>query len=194
MTAQPLPELYTLDDYRHWEGDWELIHGIPLAMAPSPALQHQRLGMRIARQLDEALDDCPHCEVLYEIDVELAEDTVVRPDVILICFEPKGERLSRAPELIYEVISPATARRDEQTKFQLYREEGVSWYVLVYPSAAKAKVYRLVEGDYRKVGDFHDEHYAFTLSRCTIDFDFGRLWRGRHTTAPGALSQDQGRP
>ena len=63
------------------------------------------------------------------------------------------------------VVPPATARRDELTKFQLYRDEGVSWYVLVYPSAAKAKVYRLVEGDYRKVGDFHDERHTFALSR-----------------------------
>lgn len=179
MTAQPLPELYTLEDYRHWEGDWELIRGIALAMAPSPALNHQRLGGRIYSQLVEALEDCPHCEALYEIDIEFAQDTVVRPDVILICYEPEGERLTRAPELIFEVISPATARRDEQTKFQLYREEGVSCYVLVYPSAAKAKVYRLVDGDYRKVGDFHDERYTFVLSRCGIDFDFGRLWRPR---------------
>lgn len=129
MTAQPLPELYTLEDYRHWEGDWELIRGIALAMAPSPALNHQRLGGRIYSQLVEALEDCPHCEALYEIDIEFAQDTVVRPDVILICYEPEGERLTRAPELIFEVISPATARRDEQTKFQLYREEGVSCYV-----------------------------------------------------------------
>ena len=33
--------------------------------------------------------------------------------------------------------------------------------------------------DYRQVGDFHDERHTLTLSRCTIDFDFGRLWRGR---------------
>ncbi|HPB76416.1 MAG TPA: hypothetical protein PLY96_14350 [Chromatiaceae bacterium] len=33
--------------------------------------------------------------------------------------------------------------------------------------------------DYRQVGDFHYERHTLTLSRCTIDFDFGRLWRGR---------------
>jgi hypothetical protein len=77
------------------------------------------------------------------------------------------------------VISPATARCDEQTKFQLYREEGVSCHVLVDPSAAKDKVNRLVDGDYRKVGDFPDERYTFVLSRCGIDFDCGRLWRPR---------------
>jgi hypothetical protein len=36
MKAQPLPELYTLEDYRPWEADWELIRGMALAMASSP--------------------------------------------------------------------------------------------------------------------------------------------------------------
>lgn len=182
MSIRPLIEHYSLDDYRRWEGDWELIHGIPLAMAPSPEIRHQRIGMRIARQLDEAFDHCPSCEALFEIDVEFSEDTVVRPDVIVICFEPAGERITRAPELIVEVVSSSSARRDEHIKFQLYRDEGVTWYVLVYPAAAKAKVYRLVDGEYRKVGDFHDEQHDFELSRCSIAFDFGRLWQDRRAS------------
>ena len=40
-------EKYTYEDYRHWEGDWELIDGIPQAMAPSPALKHQFIMMKI---------------------------------------------------------------------------------------------------------------------------------------------------
>jgi Uma2 family endonuclease len=179
MHAQSAIEYYSVEDYRHWEGDWELIGGIPLAMSPSPVIEHQRLGARILRRLAEALDDCPHCEALYEIDVEFSRDTVVRPDVLVICFEPAGERLTRAPDLIFEILSPATARRDEHTKFQLYRDEGVRWYVLVDPVAARAKVYRLVDGEYRKVGDFRTESCQFELSNCTITFDFGRLWTGR---------------
>ena len=182
MPAQSLIkeiEHYSVEDYRHWEGDWELIHGMPLAMSPSPVIQHQRLGGEIYFQLREMLEDCPNCEALYEIDVEFSQETVVRPDVIVICFEPTGDRITRAPDLIFEVLSPATARRDERTKFQLYGEEGVRWYVLVDPAAARAKVYRLVDGAYRKVGDFYDESLPFELSGCTFEFDFGRLWRGR---------------
>ena len=47
--------------------------------------------------------------------------------------------------------------------------------MLVYPEAKKAKVWRLVEGEYRKVADFHDETHRFELSKCA--FDFGRLWK-----------------
>ena len=177
MSTQTAIETYTVHDYRLWEGDWELIHGQPAGMAPSPGLTHQALSMAIARQLDEALDDCPHCQSLFEIDVEFSEDTVVRPDVLVICYQPEGDRLTRAPDLVFEVISPKTARRDEVVKFDLYRAEGVAHYVLIYPDAKKAKVWRLVDGQYRKVGDFHDETYRFDLSKCAIDFDFGRLWK-----------------
>ena len=79
--------------------------------------------------------------------------------------------------MIFEVVSKATARRDEVTKLELYRAEGVAHYVIVYPASNKAKVYRLIEGEYRKVGDFSTERHVFELSKCTIDFDFARLWR-----------------
>lgn len=170
-------ETYTIADYQHWEGDWELIHGQAVAMAPSPVVAHQMTSFAIAHQLGENLDGCPHCQALFEIDVEFAEDTVVRPDVLVICYMPDGDRLTRAPDLIFEVISPKTARRDEVVKFDLYRSEGVSHYVLVYPEQRKAKVYQLIDGEYRKVADFCNETHRFELSKCAMDFDFSRLWK-----------------
>ena len=177
MSTQPAPQTYTVQDYVQWEGDWELLYGHPIAMSPSPAFTHQVVSFAIAQQLGEILEDCPHCQALYEIDVEFAHDTVVRPDVLVICYQPEGERLTRAPDLIFEVISPKTARHDEVVKFNLYRTEGVAYYVLVYPDAKKAKVWRLMDGEYRKVADFHDETYRFDLSKCSIEFDFGKLWK-----------------
>jgi Uma2 family endonuclease len=175
-------ETYTVQDYMQWEGDWELIYGQPVAMAPSPVFGHQQLSAAIFRQLDEALDDCPRCQALFEIDVEFSKDTVVRPDVLVICYQPEGERLTRAPALIFEVISPKTSRRDEVVKFDLYRAEGVAHYVLVYPDAKKAKVYRLIDGEYRIVGDFHEELHCFELPGCAIDFDFSRIWKRKGAT------------
>ena len=169
-------EHYTLDDYRHWEGDWELIRGMPLAMSPSPTIEHQRVSGRLFVQLAAALEPCLNCEALYEIDVEFSDDTLTRPDVIVVCQPSHGERITHAPMLIAEVISPRTARRDEQTKFQLYQEEGVGHYILLYPDQHKAKVYRLIDGAYRKLGDFQNEHGAFELPDCVVDVDFSRLW------------------
>lgn len=183
MGTPAIIEHYTVEDYRRWEGDWELIDGIAYAMAPSPTVTHQDLAMRIALALGVELEDCPHCRALFEIDVEFSNDTVVRPDVLVICHEPEDDRLTRAPELIFEIVSPNTARRDEVTKFALYRDEGVAHYVIAYPGDRKAKVWRLVEGEYRKVGDFHDERHRFELSKCAIDLDFGRFWRRKGAPA-----------
>ncbi|MFZ4539464.1 Uma2 family endonuclease [Propionivibrio sp.] len=184
MSIRSAMETYTVQDYLQWKGDWELIHGQPMAMAPSPSVEHQVTSFAIAHQLGESLDDCPHCQALFEIDIQFADDTVVRPDVLVICYEPESERLTRAPDLVFEVISPKTARRDEVIKFDLYRMEGVANYVLVYPEAKKAKIWRLVDGEYRKVADFHDETHRFDLSKCSIDFDFGRLWKRKGSRQP----------
>ena len=59
---------YTIDEYALWEGDWELINGIPYAMTPAPVIKHQRISNKIARLLDEQLDDCQHCYSLLPVD------------------------------------------------------------------------------------------------------------------------------
>ena len=62
-------EHYTVDDYNKWEGDWELIHGAPYAMTPSPSLLHQRLKQKLSMMLGAQLQECPDCEVLFEIQI-----------------------------------------------------------------------------------------------------------------------------
>ncbi len=169
-------EHYTKHDYDRWEGDWELVEGKPYAMSPSPMFGHQFVNGKIYRQLDESLDDCPQCYAVSKTDLEFSEDTVVRPDSMVICYEP-GERLDKAPELVFEVVSKSTARRDEKLKYALYEQEGVSYYAIVYPGIKKVKLYKLHEGRYIKQGDYSDESFTFCLSKCDISFDFGFIWR-----------------
>jgi Uma2 family endonuclease len=171
-----LVEAYTVADYQQWDGDWELIYGQPVAMTPSPGIAHQRMTAALFRELDTALKGCSPCEALFEIDLELAEDTVVRPDLVVICYPAEGDRLTLAPELIFEVVSSRTNRRDEVIKLDLYEREGIPYYGLVYPEAHKVKLYQLSNGRYIKIGDFHDQSHRFDLSKCTIDVDFSALW------------------
>ena len=176
MGSIPAAERYTLADWRRWEGDWELIDGQPLAMAPSPSISHQSVSFALSLALGEELRDCPDCQALFETDVEFGDDTVVRPDVLVICFAPEGERITRAPSMIAEVVSPESARRDEHTKLALYAAEGVEHYLLLYPRQRKVKAYRLVEGRYVKAGDFHAETHRVDLGPCTAQIDCARLW------------------
>ena len=169
-------EHYTVDDYALWEGDWELIDGMPYAMAPSPMVTHQSINGKIFAQLDEELEACPECQALFEIDWQISHDTVVRPDTLVICYEP-DEKLTKKPEIIFEVTSPSTVTKDEKVKFETYEQEGVRYYIIVYPDMHVAKAYELKEGRYIKKGDFSDEKTTFTLPGCEIAFDFSRIWR-----------------
>ena len=123
------------------------------------------------------VSDCPDCRALFEIDVEFSGDTVVRPDALVVCYPFEGERLRRAPDLIFEVVSPSSLWRDERVKHELYRIEGVVYYIRVYPERTLAQVFRLISNEYRLVGEFTGEKCTFELSKCSIDFDFARLWR-----------------
>ncbi len=176
MTLDPLylPH-YTVTDYERWEGQWELIDGIPYAMAPAPNVRHQLLSGRLLRYLDESLEDCPDCLAIMEAEWRIREDTVVIPDVAVICYSP-GDYLTQAPKLICEVVSPSSHLRDEKIKFELYAQEGVLWYVLVYPDLPLAKIYRLQNGHYRKVRDIGQQRFAFDLNGCQAECDFGKVF------------------
>jgi len=131
-------ETYTYEDYKHWDGEWELIYGHPYAMAPSPVGKHQFVMMRIGYLLNKKLEelDCNECFVLGEIDYIISNDTVLKPDVALVCKElPKF--ITKPPIAIFEIISPSTKLRDEITKKEIYEKEGVENLFLVYPDEKK---------------------------------------------------------
>ena len=140
-------------------------------MSSSPTAAHPFASTGIFRALGDAPGDCPQCHVLFGIGIEFSADTVVRPDLIVICHEPEGDWVTRAPEMIVEVVSTNSARRDESIKFDLYEAEGVAHHLLVYRDTKKVKAYRLADGSYRKLGDCSDERPVFELSKGCIELD-----------------------
>lgn len=174
-------EHYTVEDYRQWEGDWELIQGMPYAMTPSPSIEHQRcvalLLQQLMNQLDEKAEGCKGCQALAEVDWVIARDTVVRPDVVLMCHEEKEQWIYSAPELVIEVVSPSSANRDENLKFDLYAREGVQWYLLVYPEEHRVRLYRNQEGRFVKTADAGKETVELDIGECRFSLTFRRLWR-----------------
>lgn len=173
-TGDELPH-YCYADYKRWEGDWELIEGIPYAMTPSPTLKHQRISQKIAYQLEQGLNDCPHCQALLALDWIISDDTVVQPDNLVICHRQEGDFLTRAPALIFEILSPLTSKKDRVTKFRIYEREGVRYYCIVDPDNHVVKIYRLEQGSYVKQADASRESHELDLGECSIDFDFAKI-------------------
>lgn len=153
---------YTVEDYLSWEDDrrYELIDGEVFLMAPAPNLPHQSIALGLAVELRNRLAEkkakaatCS-CQVfIAPVDVVLGPETVVQPDVVLVCDPLKlanGRRIEGAPDLVAEVISPATARRDRLDKRDLYERVGVGHYWLLDPEALTLECYRLQGGAYGK--------------------------------------------
>jgi len=168
---------YTVDDYRLWEGDWELIEGIPYAMSPSPFGIHQRVISELISQILPQIKSCDnHCYVYPELDWIIDENTVLRPDLIVICRDIK-EYLKETPEVVVEVVSKSTAQKDEHLKFAIYEKEKVPFYVLVYPDIGKVRVFQLVDRKFDKYFDGEDGILEISLKNgCNFKVDVKKLF------------------
>ncbi|MEA2018722.1 MAG: Uma2 family endonuclease, partial [Campylobacterota bacterium] len=170
---------YTYEDYKLWENEWELIEGYPYAMAPAPMIKHQSISNKIGWVLQDAFEDCKRCQALLPVDWKISENTIVQPDNSVICHKPKNKAyLSKAPKIIFEILSKSTAKKDMGIKYDLYEGEGVKYYIIVNPDDEIAKVYQLQDGKYIKVCDATDEKIDFKIEECdiSISFDFSKIW------------------
>lgn len=168
---------YTYEDYAHWEGNWELISGVAYAMAPAPMPSHQEISQKIATMLGNALQDCKQCKPLLPIDWKIAEDTIVQPDNLVICFDHENRPfITQAPSLIFEVVSKSSYLKDTGIKYDLYEREGVKYYVIIYPEDQTAKVYENFHGRFAKKIDAKNESVEFDLGSCGFTLDFSRIW------------------
>ena len=86
---------YTYDDWVHWEGKWELIEGHPIAMSPTPVPAHQRVAAELRTELLLSLRkvNCKKCRVYDPVDYKISNDTILVPDVLIICGEIKKKYL-----------------------------------------------------------------------------------------------------
>ncbi|MDQ2753189.1 MAG: Uma2 family endonuclease, partial [Bacteroidota bacterium] len=82
--------------------------------------------------------------------------TVVQPDICVICDMSKMDDRGYAgsPDLIIEIISPSTAKKDLDYKYNLYEENSVKEYWIVFPDSNAIDQYFLLEGKYQRKGVF----------------------------------------
>ena len=167
---------YTYSDYKNWKEDWELMDGYPLQLLPSASPKHSKIQARIISQslnsLDRNRDDC-NCTVFTKLDWKINENTVVRPDVMIICGDTKEDFLNFPPVLIIEILSPYNIKTDRVLKFDLYREQGVNYYLMVDCQKEIVESYQLIDNFYKQVA-----FSTFKIDKtCTVNFDFSSLWK-----------------
>ena len=141
-TTHPVVKL-TYEDYRSAPGDerCELLDG-DLVMVAAPNLKHQKVQLEPgARNWASSSSSTTLGEFFFApCDVVLSDTDVVQPDLLFVSREREhllsgGENVQGAPDLVIEILSPATADRDRGYKHELYGRCGVTEYWLVDPIA-----------------------------------------------------------
>ena len=177
MQASPFLPKYTYDDYVHWEGKWEVIYGIPYAMSPAAIPKHQYLATNIASEFRLSLKDCRKCKAYQPVDYKVADDTIVQPDVLIVCREIKKKFLDFAPALVVEILSAATALKDRHTKFDIYQQQKIPYYLIVSPEQETVEVYEIEHDEYILRKTDHAFEYVFSLEDCISTIDFNNIWQ-----------------
>ncbi len=164
-------ELYSYADYLSWDDDqrWELIEGVPYLMTPAPLEKHQAVSGVLYGELYQYFKDKP-CSVYHApFDVRFNKDkddskidTVVQPDIAVICNKNKIDRRGAvgAPDLIMEILSPSTSHRDQSIKYNLYEKQGVREYWIVDPGNRFIQVSTLENDSYADAGLYEENQIA----------------------------------
>ncbi len=162
---------YSYAEYLSWDDQerWELINGEVWDMSPAPSRLHQEISIRLSSLLYQHFKkkDCAVYAAPFDVrlpEQDNAEDhavtTVVQPDISVICDRKKLDERGclGAPDLIIEILSPATAATDLKVKRDLYEQHGVQEYWLFHPTDRTVMVYRAGQNnEYSKAEVFTED-------------------------------------
>ena len=175
---------WTYADYAALPDDgnrYEIIAGV-LYMTPAPGTGHQSVSARLVTFLVTHVEFAGLGRVFAApVDVELAPDTVVQPDIVVVLSANLDRitpsRIIGAPDLVVEILSPGTAGYDRREKQDAYARAGVGEYWIVDPGAQTVELLTLEQGGYRSHGVFRGQA-RLPSSVVTLPVPIERFFQG----------------
>jgi len=175
---------WTYADYAALPDDgnrYEIIAGV-LYMTPAPGTGHQSVSARVVTFLVTHVEFAGLGRVFAApVDVELAPDTVVQPDIVVVLSANLDRitpsRIIGAPDLVVEILSPGTAGYDRREKQDAYARSGVGEYWIVDPGAQTVELLTLDQGGYRSHGVFRGQA-RLPSSAVTMPVPVERFFQG----------------
>lgn len=154
----PINGVYTYADYVLWKikDRLEILKG-KILMSPAPAISHQKISGNLYGEVYHYFKG-KSCKLFAApFDVVLKnkkgiEDSVVQPDICVVCDPKKLENDKRclgAPDLIIEILSSGNTKKEMRDKYELYEEAGVYEYWVVRPIDKEITQFVLENGEYR---------------------------------------------
>jgi len=139
-----------------WDGE--------LIRSPAPSFFHQQIVDRFHDYLKSYVRQRRLGQTgIAPLDMVLTNTRATQPDVVFISTERLDiikTRLMGAADLVAEVISPNSRRRDRIDKRDLYEQHGVKEYWLIDPEALTVEVLHLTGGEFQLVGRWHPGEQA----------------------------------
>lgn len=134
---------------------YELING-ELVKKSSPSVAHQRIIRRLVKIFEKYLDANPAGELLFApLDVVLDAFNAPQPDILFIrndrkqIIDEQEQVIMGAPDVVVEVISPGSIKRDRIEKKEVYEQFGIPEFWIVDPNNKAIEVYCLHENRYK---------------------------------------------
>ena len=159
---------------------FEIIDGKAF-ISPAPELLHQRWARKIFLAVERHIEAHHLGEVFFApVDVVLDEKNVVQPDLVYVSIA-KASILERrgimgAPDLVVEIISPTSLRRDRYDKRELYARFGVKEFWLADLANRSIEILSLQKGAYQllscatNAGKIHSDILSgFELDLAVLD-------------------------
>ncbi len=169
---------YTYEDYLHWEGNWELIEGSPIAMSPMPVPRHQLIAALLVTEFSVALKKCKNCKAYLPVDYKVQEDTILQPDMLVLCKSPGPKFLDFAPLLVAEILSPTTALKDRNTKYEIYQQQKIRYYLIIDINTNSIEIYELSNEHYQLVAANNDGSFDFEIEDdCRVNVPLSEIWK-----------------
>lgn len=189
-----LAATYSAADYLTWQLDElvELIRGKVFKMTAAPNTNHQRVSGELEFILRKhfehakcAVFDAPFDVYLVEAGRSYKEaENVVEPDLCVICDSSKIKSFGcvGAPDLIVEIISPTTAKKDQQAKKELYEEFGVKEFWMIFPGELTLHQYFLENGRYELKGVYAEDQQFHAIRFPELSVDLQEVFKNVDVT------------
>ena len=148
-------------------------------VTPYPNLNHQRVSGSMYRQLHEQIERTGRGEVFYApAGVRLSDENLVMPDLLAVLSERSEimveTHVDGAPDLVVEILSKSTGRRDRGIKKRTYEAFGVREYWIVDPVGKVVEQHLLEAGCFRLAGRHTEAIHLDILPDVTVDLT--RVW------------------
>lgn len=173
--------------YKEAYEEYEIING-EVYMMSRPSIDHIQIGGNIYSQFRNYLKG-KRCRAFLEPDVFLSEeDDHVIPDVVIVCNPVilTDKRIEGVPDLIVEILSRSTEKKDRIDKLLLYEKYGVREYWIVDPRGRSIMVYLLRDGKF----ELDDIYYCYSEKEWSAMDDKERAEAETHQKIKVSLYDD----